>query len=232
MNRLQFRTLYREFLFRLVDLELLSPDAQGDADKLLGRIAGLLGFFSLILGLAGLVFGGKNMSPAAFRNASWAIEHFLISTTMLVVGLFAVFSWDSVFPDLRDVLVLAPLPIRSSTFFLAKVAAAGTGLGLAVGVFNAGPGFTWPVTLSSPNPSFLGTLPRTVPEHSCCAGSPAEPAIPHLAAGLLVSRPFPTTQRDANAGNRAAGIPRMDGSLHSRDHHGDGVYHLLPSYPS
>lgn len=158
MKKAQFRTLYREFLLRLVDLELLSPDAQGDADKLLGRIAGLLGFFSLFLGLAGLVFGGKNMSLAAFRTASWGIEHFLISTTMLVVGLFAVFSWDSTFPDLRDVLVLAPLPIRTSTFFLAKVAAAGTGLGLAIAVFNAGPGLTWPVSLSSPKPSFLGML--------------------------------------------------------------------------
>ena len=32
MNRLQFRTLYREFLFRIVDLELLAP--QGDITKL------------------------------------------------------------------------------------------------------------------------------------------------------------------------------------------------------
>ncbi len=158
MNKLQFRTLYREFLFRLVDLELLSPDAQGDADKLLGRIAGLLGFVSLFLGLAGLVFTGKGMPPTAFQTAGWAIEHFLISTTMLIVGLFAVFSWDSTFPDLRDILVLAPLPIRTPTFFLAKVAAAGTGLGLAISVFNAGPGLTWPVSLSSPNPSFLDML--------------------------------------------------------------------------
>src|SRR5207248_2961686 len=81
--------------------------------------------------------------------------HFLIATTMLIVGLFAVLSWDSTFPDRRDVLVLAPLPIRTRTFFLAKVAAAGSGLGLAIGVFNAGPGLTWPTALSSSNPGFL-----------------------------------------------------------------------------
>ena len=68
------------------------------------------------------------------------------------------FSWDSTFPDLRDVLVLAPLPIRIRTFFLAKIAAVGSGLGLAIGVFNAGPGITFPMTLSSPNPSFLDML--------------------------------------------------------------------------
>ena len=50
-------------------------------------------------------------------------EHFLISTTMLAVGLFAVLSWDATFPDKRDVLVLAPLPVRARTIFLAKVAA-------------------------------------------------------------------------------------------------------------
>ncbi|MBS1855019.1 MAG: hypothetical protein JST11_06625 [Acidobacteria bacterium] len=156
--KLQVRVLYREFLLRLVDLELLSPDAMGDADKLRGRIAGFLGFFSLYLGLAGLLFDGRNMSPAAFRIAGWGVEHFLISTTMLIVGLFAVFSWDSTFPDLRDVLVLAPLPIRTPTFFLAKVAAVGTGLALAIGVFNAGPGLTFPASLSSPNPSFRDML--------------------------------------------------------------------------
>ena len=158
MTKLQFRTLYREFLFRLVDLELLSPDAQGDADKLLGRIAGLLGFFTLYLGLGGLLFDGRHMTAAAFQIAGWNIEHFLISTTMLIVGLFAVFSWDSTFPDLRDVLVLAPLPIRTHTFFLAKIAAVGTGLGLAIGIFNAGPGLTFPTALSCPDPGFFDIL--------------------------------------------------------------------------
>jgi hypothetical protein len=155
MTSLQFRTLYREFLFRLVDLELLSPDAQGDTSKLLGRFAAFLAFFSAYLGLGGLLFDGKGMTPAVFQAASFGMEHFLISTTMLIVGLFAVLSWDSTFPDRRDVLVLAPLPIRTRTFFLAKVAAAGSGLGLAIGVFNAGPGLTWPMVLSSSNPSFF-----------------------------------------------------------------------------
>ena len=37
MTKLQFRVLYREFLFRMVDLELLSADALGDSSKLLGQ---------------------------------------------------------------------------------------------------------------------------------------------------------------------------------------------------
>ena len=59
---------------------------------------------------------------------------------MLVVGLFAVLSWDSTFPDRRDVLVLAPLPIRARTLFLAKVAASGAALSITVAALNMGSG--------------------------------------------------------------------------------------------
>ncbi|HWF09327.1 MAG TPA: hypothetical protein VG297_12745 [Bryobacteraceae bacterium] len=158
MTKRQFRALYREFLFRLVDLELLSPDAHGDINKLLGQFAAVLTLCSVGLGLGGLLFDHRGMPPALFAVVSLGIEHFLISTTMLVVGLFAVLSWDSTFPDRRDVLVLAPLPVRARTFFLAKVAAVATGLAVAVVVLNAGPGLTWPLTLSTDNPSFLDMM--------------------------------------------------------------------------
>ncbi len=39
MTKLQFRVLYRQFLFRMVDLEVLSAHALGDANKLLGQFA-------------------------------------------------------------------------------------------------------------------------------------------------------------------------------------------------
>ena len=53
MNWLQFRTLYREFLFRIVDLELLAP--QGDITKLLGQFAALLIVISVGLTVLGVV---------------------------------------------------------------------------------------------------------------------------------------------------------------------------------
>jgi hypothetical protein len=40
MTDTHFRVLYREFLFRIVDLELIS--ARGDTSKLLGQLAALL----------------------------------------------------------------------------------------------------------------------------------------------------------------------------------------------
>jgi len=151
MAKLQFRVLYRQFLFRMVDLELLSQAAQGDIHRLLGRFAALLIFASLWL--TPVVLGGGGlaaaMGPVLGQIALWAIEHFLIATTMLVVGLFAVISWDSMFPDRRDVLILSPLPIRARTLFLAKAAAVATALSLTVGVVNL---FT---SLASP----LGLVP-------------------------------------------------------------------------
>src|SRR5580692_8876467 len=106
MNKLQFRVLYRQFLFRVVDLELLSTSAKGDVSKLLGQFAALLLYVSLLLALVGILFGSSDMPAPQKLAATWGIENFLIATTMLVVGLFVVMSWDSMFPDRRDVLVL------------------------------------------------------------------------------------------------------------------------------
>ena len=44
MRDTQFRVLYRQFLFRMVDIELLSADAKGDMGKLFGQFAALLIF--------------------------------------------------------------------------------------------------------------------------------------------------------------------------------------------
>jgi len=116
MTKIQFRVLYSRFLFRIIDLELLSADALGDSNKLLGQFAALLIVVS-IFGLSGpvLLAAGRPTPPELWLFEAWSVEHYLIATTMLVVGLFAVLSWDTTFPDARDVLVLAPLPVRART---------------------------------------------------------------------------------------------------------------------
>lgn len=172
MTKLQFRVLYRQFLFRMVDLELLSAHAQGDVNKLLGQFAALLVMVSV--GLAIPAMGVDSIrSPQLRLFLTWSMEHFLIATTMLVVGLFAVLSWDSTFPDRRDVLVLAPLPVRARTLFLAKVAAAGTALSLTVVILHAAAGLAWPLALDTQAPA------QTAPSLTW------DPAIPPVdAAGM------------------------------------------------
>jgi hypothetical protein len=141
----QFRVLYREFLFRMVDLELLS--SRGDIHKLLAQVAAMLAALSCVFSLGALRFAYSDLSQNGLVTASWSVMHFLISTTMMVVGLFTIVCWDSTFPDRRDVLVLAPLPIRARTMFFAKVAALGTALGLAVLAINVCTGIAHPVVM-------------------------------------------------------------------------------------
>jgi len=150
MARLQFRVLYRQFLLRIVDLELIAP--QGDIKKLLGQFVALLAVVSVwvlapLVGIAGAA--ASSMPPELSLVVAWGVEHFLISTTMLVVGLFAVLSWESMFPDRRDVLVLAPLPVRARTLFLAKVTAVATALSLTVLALNFFPSLAAPYGFAS-----------------------------------------------------------------------------------
>jgi CubicO group peptidase (beta-lactamase class C family) len=157
MTKLQFRVLYREFLFRMVDLEVLSAHALGDANKLLGQFAALLAFISVGLSFTAFTFAGSNLTPIARLGFTLVMEHFLIATTMLVIGLFAVLSWDSTFPDRRDVLVLAPLPVRARTMFLAKVTAVSTALALTVLLLHGASGLIWPLAFA------IQATPQTVP---------------------------------------------------------------------
>jgi hypothetical protein len=158
MNKRQFHVLYWQFLFRVVDLDLLSPSAQGDASKLLGQLAAILVYVSLIIAFAGLVSGIGSMPPAQKLAASWAVEQFLVSTTMLVVGLFAVLSWEAMFPDQRDVFVLAPLPVLSRTLFLAKAAAVTAALLVAVAALNGAPSLIWSILLEPSNGGPIGLM--------------------------------------------------------------------------
>jgi CubicO group peptidase (beta-lactamase class C family) len=147
MSKRQFRVLYREFLFRVVDLEILAPE--GDITKLLGQFAALLLFLSLWSTPAVMGMASASPVPEIGLIGAWIAEHFLISTTMLVVGLFAVMSWDSMFPDRRDVLVLSPLPVRAPVLFAAKVAAVASGLGLTVAALNAFTGLAAPFAFAA-----------------------------------------------------------------------------------
>jgi hypothetical protein len=161
MTKLQLRILYRQFLFRVVDLELLSFQAQGDASKLLGQFAALLIFLGALFSMGILGLGDGRTPRATLLVDAWGMEHVLIATTMLVVGVFAVLSWDSAFPDKRDVLILAPLPVRPGTLFLAKVGASATALCVTVVALNGLAGMAWPLALSPPNGGILDLLLTT-----------------------------------------------------------------------
>jgi hypothetical protein len=145
----QFIVLYRVFLLRVVDLEILSAD--GDVTKLLGQFAALLAGVSVLFTAPLILVGGR-----LDQETLWTMEHLLIATTMVMVGLFSVFNWDSIFPDRKDVLILAPLPVGPSTLFVAKLGALISAVFVAILAMNVFTGLIWPILFSPQYGGLLG----------------------------------------------------------------------------
>jgi hypothetical protein len=129
---LAFRVLYQQFLLRVIDLESLSIEA--DIPRFLGQFAGIVLMFSLIRAVGMLFFPPP-------PTAAVSIQQSQLSLMMLIVGLITVITWDSIFPDRRDVMVLAPLPVRPHTILFAKLAASAGLIGLAIVCFNCASSF-------------------------------------------------------------------------------------------
>ena len=147
----QFRVLYRVFWLRVIDLEVLSPDS--DTQRLLGQIAVMLAGISVLFTAPLVLVGGGLPQPQL-----WMMEHLFIATTMMIVGLLAVLSWESSFPDRRDLLVLGPLPVRVRTVFLAKLSALTGVLSFSIISLNCFIGMVWPLFFSNPGTGLLGGI--------------------------------------------------------------------------
>ena len=156
----QCRVLYSDFLFSIVDRELLSTHAKGDASQLLLQLATLLVCLGVCFCLPALAAGTANQTLFGRLSFAWSIEHFLIATTMLTVGVFTVLSWDRLFPSQRDVLVLGPLPIPAHAILLARFCAVATALGLTVFALHAAGGVIWPLALNRSGPGSAAYAPR------------------------------------------------------------------------
>ncbi len=147
-ERKQFRILYRDFLTRMVDLELVTAGA--DAHGLIVRFGSLLAALSFVLAY---------MMVPRYATSGWphgrlvifarSDEEFLISATITVAGLCAVTAWNTVFPDRRDSLILGLIPVLTRTMILARIAAIGTVLGAAITVVNCFTGVAFPFVLAT-----------------------------------------------------------------------------------
>lgn len=141
---LDFRVLFRHFLLQLVDLDALSIEAS--MPRLLGQFAGILILISILQTVGFLYAAGlPGMSPMALVSLAMKIEQSLLSGTMLIAGLIAVATWNNIFPDRRDVMILGPLPLPPGKILAAKTAAAGYLLAIGVVGLNFGMGLALPL---------------------------------------------------------------------------------------
>jgi hypothetical protein len=150
---LDYRVLYRQFMLRVIDLEALS--IQADVVGFLGQFAGVLIMLSLVHSVVTYVGYIIQSTPLDRLQFCLHMEHYFIATTMLVIGLITVVSWDSTFPDRRDVMVLSPLPIAPRTILFAKVSASAAVLALAIVTLNVASGVVLTMLLGvQPGPAW------------------------------------------------------------------------------
>jgi hypothetical protein len=146
-ERQQIRVLFRVFLARAFDPELLSPGS--DTQKLAIQFAAILAAFNFVLFyvLVPRYFTSSLPHATVLINA-WSDEEFLIGTTISIVGLLMVMAWDTLLPDLRDSLVLGVLPIRTRSIALAKALVIGIAIVLSVVLVNIFTSFGYAMILT------------------------------------------------------------------------------------
>ena len=192
-ERAQFRVLYRNFIARIVDLELLS--SRGDIGKLLAQLMAIVAAYNFTVALCFAPrFGVARIAQEKLMFIAWNDVEFLIATTLAIAGLFSVLAWNAVLPDRRDCIVLGLLPLRTRTIFGAKVAALGAALGIAVAAGNVFTGICYPFIVARA-PGMLAvfrallaywTATAAAGLFICCALI----AVQGLAAQLLPRRTF------------------------------------------
>jgi hypothetical protein len=82
-------------------------------------------------------------------------EYFFITLSMAVTGAGAVWRWDALFPDRRDYINLVPLPVSTSTIFLANLAAVLFLAALIAVDVNAASSLLFPLGVGATQSSFL-----------------------------------------------------------------------------
>jgi hypothetical protein len=127
---LQFRVLYRQFLLRVIDLESLSIEA--DIPRCLGQFAAVLITISVFQPFVFLVVTGGGSDLRSLLRMGLHTVQSPLAGTMLIAGLTAVATWDNIFPDLRDAMVLGPLPVRPRAILAAKLASSASLLAIGV----------------------------------------------------------------------------------------------------
>ena len=131
----QFRLLFRDFLLRMVDLEVLS--ANGDIGRLLAQFTAMLAAFGLTFAMISLPkYAASSLPHARIMVLARTEEEFLMAATMAIAGMFSVLAWNTVLPARRDCLVLGVLPVRVRTIFGAKLASIVSALAISVAAIN------------------------------------------------------------------------------------------------
>jgi hypothetical protein len=153
------RLLTAHFLRRLVDDDLISPNA--DRHESLAMIcAGLasLGLFVSVLISTRYLFNPYQTPGSTAVSAMF--DHFLfVSASMTLTALVTLLAWDGLAVDARDASVLGAMPIRTRTIVAAKFGALVRFAAMFSGALNLVPSVIAPLLMVSKLPLKIWHLP-------------------------------------------------------------------------
>ncbi|MEO5822653.1 MAG: hypothetical protein ABIT71_19265 [Vicinamibacteraceae bacterium] len=163
--------LTRHFLTRLIDNDLVSPDA--DAHK--GASVGL----AMLLSAGAVVtmlMGGQYITtplPMPAVNAANYIDDALIYVTvsMLLLAIVAVVAWDGLALDTRDEAILGPLPIPRSLIVRAKLSAMAALAAAVLVALNGPPTLLHPISAVAMLPATFAQTGRLMLAHAVATGA-------------------------------------------------------------
>jgi hypothetical protein len=116
----QFGVLVRHFLDRFFTNEMAS--SEGDAKTRLVQVACAVGIPILVVAL--YLYTPYHMPHQVRPYWAQVGDHYFYALySMVAMGMVTIFEWDLLFPDLLDVFVLSPLPMRGSRMLGARVTA-------------------------------------------------------------------------------------------------------------
>ena len=120
----QYRLLTRHFCGRFFDRETLAAP-QVELSVLMVQILALLVLPGALQSLYLYPKYGAYiyLSIPARDLATLPDKFFFLSLSMILLGFLTIFVWEALFPDRRDCVVLAPLPVRARTVFSGKATA-------------------------------------------------------------------------------------------------------------
>jgi len=113
------KTLARHFFSRFFDKDSLSSDADERANVV--QIVAMLALPGAIVSLFTIADHPLIRSEITRLWLRAGDRYVFVCYSMVVMGFVMTFKWDSLFPDRRDYLILTPLPISLSEFFMTKL---------------------------------------------------------------------------------------------------------------
>lgn len=141
--------LRRHFFFRFFDSDLVASPGQFKVVA--------IGAFAIFVSLSIIMTQAYYHkywallaldTPEPYRLAALADHLFLITGALLLAGLVTAVQWPSLFPGLRDYLVLAGLPLRMRDLFLAKFTALVAFMGIFITGLNVLPSIVLPAVMA------------------------------------------------------------------------------------